>query len=506
MQADKPMKIVIVGGGSAGWMSAAFLSRVLQSRYEITLIESDEISTIGVGEATIPQIAAFNNILKIDEIDFIKKTQATFKLGIKFQNWRKLDHSYIHGFGKIGREWEHLRVHQYWLKLHLAGHPAAQDFRAMSINTVAPEQNKFMPAKLEMKESPLSEIVYAYHLDAGLYARYLRGYSEERGVKRLEGKVIDVELRGIDGFIESIKMESGAIIDGDFFIDCSGFRGLLIEQALKTGYEDWSNWLFADRAIAVPCSSDKGFWPYTLSKAHSAGWQWKIPLQHRTGNGHVYSSGFMKDDEAQEILLNNLEGRPLADPLKIRFTVGKRKNLWNKNCLAIGLSGGFLEPIESTGLHMIQAALWRLIKFFPDKTFSQVNIDEFNRLTNFDFERIRDFIVLHYKANEREDSEFWRHCRNAPIPDTLQEKIDIFKANGRVNRERDELFAEESWIQVFLGQGIIPKNYDPLVDLKTPDEIEDFIKSTQNVIAKCVDTMPDHGKFIDKMCKADPIY
>ena len=505
MNANEPMKIVIVGGGSAGWMSAAFLARVLQEQYSIRLVESDDISTIGVGEATIPAIGTFNQILKIDETDFIKNTQATFKLGIKFQDWRALGHTYMHGFGKIGREWEHLRVHQYWLKMHLAGNPKAMDFRKMSINTLAPDQNKFMPANIKMKESPLSEIVYAYHLDAGLYARYLRGYSEARGVKRTEGKVVDVKLRSTDGFVEHIKMESGEIIEGDFFIDCSGFRGLIIEQAMKTGYEDWSNWLFADSAIAVPCSSDKGFPPYTLSRAHTSGWQWKIPLQHRTGNGHVYSSQFIDDDSALKTLMDNLEGRPLADPLKLKFTVGKRKNLWNKNCLAVGLSGGFLEPIESTGLHMIQAAMLRLIRFFPDKNFNQANIDEFNRLTNFDFERIRDFIVLHYKANERDDSEFWRHCRNAAIPDSLQNKIDIFTANGRINREGEELFAEESWIQVFLGQGIIPKNYDPLVDRKSEEEVEEFINNTQTVIQKCVDTMPNHYKFIEKYCKADPV-
>lgn len=503
MNTNQPMKIVIVGGGSAGWMSAAFLSRVLREQYDIRLVESDDISTIGVGEATIPAIGTFNQILKINEADFIKKTQATFKLGIKFQDWKSLGSSYIHGFGKIGREWEHLRVHQYWLKMYLAGE--VSDFRSMAINTVAPEQNKFMPANVNMKESPLSEIVHAYHLDAGLYAKYLRGYSEERGVKRTEGKVVDVKLRSEDGFVEHIKLESGEIITGDLFIDCSGFRGLIIEQAMKTGYEDWSQWLFADSAIAVPCVSDKSFPPYTLSTALKSGWQWKIPLQHRTGNGHVYSSQFIDHKEAEEILLNNLEGAPLAEPNRLRFTVGKRKNLWNKNCVAVGLSGGFLEPIESTGLHMIQAAMLRLIRFFPDKGFNQSNIDEFNRLTNFDFERIRDFIVLHYKATTRDDSPFWRHCRDAAIPDSLQNKIDIFKANGRVNREGEELFAEESWIQVFLGQGIIPTNYDPLVDLKSEKEIREFIENTGTVIQKCVATMPAHKDFIEKYCKADPI-
>lgn len=503
MENQKAFKIVIVGGGTAGYMASALLTRLGHKNFEICLVESDEISTIGVGEATIPAIKTFNQILSIDETEFIKATQGTFKLGIKFQDWYKKGEAYIHGFGKIGRDWDFLRMHQYWLKYHLQGeYPNFGDF---SINTVAPDAYKFMRSDPKMKESPLSEIAYAFHFDAGLYAKFLRAYSEARGLKRIEGKVVKVNQNSENGFITSIDLEHGLNIEGDLFIDCTGFRGLLIEQTLKTGYEDWGRWLKVDRAIAVPCNSKGDMPPYTLSTALSSGWRWKIPLQHRTGNGHVYSSKYIDDNEAEQILLDGLEGEARANPLKLRFTLGKRKQLWNKNCVAIGLSGGFLEPLESTGLYMIQSAVVRLIRLFPDKGFDQANIDEFNRQASFEFERIRDFIILHYKATERDDSEFWRDVKALEIPDSLQNKIDVFAANGRIFRENDELFAEESWIQVFLGQGIIPKSYDPMVDIKTDNEVREYLNNAQKVIKKCVDFMPTQKDFIEKYCKAPKI-
>lgn len=503
MDDNSVFRVVILGGGTAGWMTAAMISRLVNSHIAITLVESEEISTIGVGEATIPAIKTFNSILKIDEDEFIRATQGTFKLGIKFEDWLRKGHSYIHGFGRIGRDWEFLRLHQYWLKFYLRG--GYHELGAYSINTVAPEQNKFMRPDTKMENSPLSEIAYAYHFDAGLYAKFLRGFSEKLGVTRIEGKVVKVHQNPENGFIKSLELMGGKIIDGDLFIDCTGFRGMLIEETLNAGYENWGKWLKVDRAIAVPCESKGEFPPYTLSKALDCGWQWRIPLQHRTGNGHVYSSQYIDDDKAEEILLSSLEGEPRANPLRLKFTLGRRNKLWDKNCVAIGLSGGFLEPLESTGLFMIQSAVVRLIRLFPDKGFNNANIDEFNRQASFEFERIRDFIVLHYMATERKDTEFWRDIHKLPIPDTLQHKIDLFRANGRVFRENDELFAEESWIQVFLGQGIIPQNYDPMVDIKSESEIEGFLENTRTVIGKCVNVMPSQKEFIDKFCKAPMI-
>lgn len=492
--------ILIVGGGSAGWMTAALLSHLFQGLYRIQLIESEEIATIGVGEATIPAIKKFNDLLKLDEAEFMRTTQGTFKLAIQFNDWLRPGSSYFHGFGVIGQDWEWLRCHHYWLKLNQLGE--ASDFANYSINTAAALQNKFVRSHPNMPESPLAHIAHAFHFDAGLYAQFLRRYSEARGVTRTEGKIVDVTLRPEDGFIESVKMENGAVIAADFFIDCSGFRGLLIEQALKTGYDDWTRWLPCDRALAVPCARSENFTPYTKSTARPAGWQWRIPLQHRTGNGHVYSSAFMDEAEAEKILLANLDGAQLAEPNRIRFTAGKRKKLWNKNCVAIGLASGFVEPLESTALFMIQSSVVRLIRLFPDSGIDPANVAEFNRQSDFEYERIRDFIILHYKATERDDTPFWRHCRTMEIPATLQRKMDLFRANGRIFREDDELFSEESWIQVLLGQGVLPRGYDPLVDLKSTPQIVQFMSNIENTIAKCVAVMPTHEAFVDKFCDA----
>jgi len=492
--------ILIVGGGSAGWMTAALLANLCQGLYKIRLVESEEIGAIGVGEATIPAIKKFNELLKLDEAEFMRTTQGTFKLGIQFNDWLRQGSSYIHGFGVIGQDWEWLRCHHYWLKLRQLGE--ASDFAAYSINTAAALENKFVRAQPNMGKSPLSHIAHAFHFDAGLYAQFLRRYSVARGVARTEGKVVDVKLRGEDGFIESVTMESGEVIGADFFIDCTGFRGLLIEQAMKTGFEDWSHWLPCDRALAVPCARSADFTPYTKSTAQPAGWQWRIPLQHRTGNGHVYASRFMDEDEAERILLANLDGEQLAAPNRIRFTAGKRKRIWNKNCVAIGLASGFLEPLESTSLFLIQSAAVRLMRLFPDAGIDPANVAEFNRQTDFEYERIRDFIILHYKATERDDTPFWRYCRDMEIPDTLERKMALFRANGRIFREDDELFSEESWIQVFIGQNVMPRSYDPLVDLKSAAQIVQFMGNIESTIAKCVAVMPTHAEFVEKFCDA----
>ncbi|MCV0415901.1 MAG: tryptophan 7-halogenase [Brevundimonas sp.] len=495
-------RILIVGGGSAGWMTAALFSKLFRGRYDITLVESDAIGTIGVGEATIPAIRKFNELIGLDENDFIRRTQGSFKLGIQFVDWLRKGDRYMHAFGVIGRDLGWLRCHQYWLKMRESG--GAGDLGAYSINAAAALENRFMRPDPKMRSSPLGQITYAFQFDAGLYARYLRQMSEAAGVVRREGKVCAVQLRAEDGFVESVTLEDGEVIAADLFVDCSGFRGLIIEEAMKTGYEAWTQWLPCDRAIAVPCARTEPFTPYTRATARDAGWQWRIPLQHRTGNGHVFSSRHMDEAEAERVLLANLDGAQLAEPNRIRFVTGKRRRIWNRNCVAVGLAAGFLEPLESTSLHLIQSSLIRLVRLMPDAGFDPANIAEFNRQTDFEYERVRDFIILHYKATERDDTPFWRHCRDMPVPDTLQRKIDLFRANGRVFREDDELFTEESWIQVFLGQGITPRHPDPLVDVTDEAAIDRYLGDIRSVVGKCVARMPPHADYVARIAQAPP--
>lgn len=500
MSDNRIKKVVIVGGGTAGWMTAAAIAKVLGKNYcQVNLIESEEIGIVGVGEATIPQIQLFNKLLGLDEDEFVRKTQGTFKLGIQFVNWTHIGHKYIHAFGDMGKDMEAIQFYHYWLKMSQLGE--AEELGAYTISGVASDNGKFM-RPFDAGNSPLSNIAYAFHFDAGLYARFLREYSEARGVLRTEGKVVNTILRTDDGFIEAVQLESGERVEADFFIDCSGFRGLLIEQALKTGYEDWSNWLPCDRAWAVPCESVGDPIPYTRSTAHAAGWQWRIPLQHRIGNGHVFASKFMSEDEARSILLNNLDGKPLAEPRLLKFVTGKRKKFWNKNCLAVGLASGFMEPLESTSIHLVQSTIARLMSFFPNKNFDQEDIDEFNRQADFEVEKIRDFLILHYHATERNDSEFWNYCRTMSIPDALAQKIEQFKKNGRIYRNSTEMFNDLSWLEVMHGQGIRPRAYHPLVDRMTKEEIAQRLDSVKRVIDKSVDYMPTHAQFIAEHCKA----
>lgn len=494
-------RILIAGGGSSGWMTAALFARLFQGLYDVVLVESAEIGTIGVGEATIPAIKKYNELLGLDENEFITRTQGTFKLGIQFNGWLNGQDSYIHGFGVIGQDWEWLRMHHYWLKAHELGR--AGDFADYSINTAAALKNKFLRSQPNMADSPLAHIAHAFQFDAALFAKFLSGYAQDRGVRRREGKIVDVTLRPDDGFIQSVTMADGEVIEADLFIDCSGFRGLFINQALGVEFEDWSHWLPCNRAIAVPCERSEDFTPYTRSTAHGAGWQWRIPLQHRTGNGHVFSTRFMDDAEAEKILLANIDGKPLADPFKVDFKAGKRRQLWHKNCVAVGLAGGFLEPLESTSLHLVQSGIIRLVRLLPDGGFNPANVAEFNRQSDFEYERIRDFIILHYKATTRADTPFWDYCRTMELPETLQRKIDLWMANGRIFREDEELFSEESWIQVFLGQGMIPRGYDPLVQIKSDVQIAQFLGNIQSVIGKCVDVMPSHADYVAKTCPAN---
>jgi tryptophan halogenase len=492
--------IVIVGGGTSGWMTAAALCKVLQGKYKIVLVESEDIGTVGVGEATIPMIRRFNQVLEIDEHEFMRETQGTFKLGIEFVNWGQLGERYMHGFGVFGQDLWTVGFDQYWQRLHQQG--KALDLEAYSINRMAALANKFMPAQHDLGNSPLADIVHAFHFDASLYAKYLRRYSEARGVQRVEGRIVDVLLRAGNGHVDSLLMEDGTRVAGDLFVDCSGFRGLLIEETLKTGYEDWTHWLPCDRAVAVPCESAPELLPYTRSTARQAGWQWRIPLQHRIGNGHVFCSQHLSEDEATAVLMANLDGPALAEPRTLRFATGMRKKAWNRNVVAIGLAGGFMEPLESTSIHLVQTAIARLITFFPDQGFSALDIDEFNRQSRFEFERIRDFIILHYHLNQREDSAFWRQCREMPIPETLQQKINLYRSRGRIVRENNELFSEVGWLQVMHGQGLRAMGHHPLASLLSEQEVAEYLGNVSGVIGKCLQVMPRHADYIAEHCAA----
>ena len=502
MQSGNIRSIVIVGGGTAGWMTAAAFARFLKNDYcTITLIESEEIGTVGVGESTIPQIRIFNRMLALDEDEFVSKTQATFKLGIEFRDWRRIGHSYVHPFGPFGLDMEGLSFHAFFLKLHLRDE--APDFEDYSLQALAGRAEKFM-RPINAGNSPLSQIAYAFQFDAALYAKFLRGYAEARGVVRREGKIVKVNRRGEDGFIDSVTMADGEDVAGDLFVDCSGFRGLLIEQTLNAGYDDWSHWLPCDRALAVPCESGPSFAPMTRASARPAGWQWRIPLQHRVGNGHVYCSRYMSDDEATAILLSSLEGPALAEPRPLRFIAGRRKKSWVKNCVALGLAAGFMEPLESQSIHLVQSGIANFMAMFPDRGFEQAEIDRYNRVTRFEWERIRDFLVLHYNATEREDSAFWNYCRTMSIPDYLADKIALFKSRGRIFRENLELFNDTSWFAVMMGQGIQPSGYDPLVDVFSPEEVRTRLASIRSTIATSVETMGQHRDFIARNCAAAP--
>jgi len=488
--------IVIVGGGTAGWMAAAALARFLGPAASIRLIESDEIGTVGVGEATIPQIRLFNEGLGIDENDFLRATAGTFKLGIEFADWLRPGHRYLHAFGSIGRPLGLIPFHHYWLRHRAEG--GVDDLWAFSASAEAARQNRF--ARPEDRPGRLqSGVNYAFHFDAWLYAAYLRRYSEARGVRRIEGRIVEVALRGGDGFIEAVTLGSGERVEGDLFIDCSGFRGLLIEQALETGYEDWSRWLPCNRALAVPCASAESLTPFTRSTARPAGWQWRIPLQHRIGNGYVYCSDFVSDDEAAATLLANLDGEPLAAPRPLRFVTGKRRKAWNRNCIALGLAAGFMEPLESTSIHLVQAGIARLLQLLPRGEVTEAETAEFNRQTDVEWQAIRDFIILHYKANQREGA-FWTQCREMKVPDTLAHKIELFRAGGRIFRIDEELFTEPGWLQVMVGQGIVPGSYHPLADQLSAPQMAEFLELGRKHVAHVVSAMPRHEDFIARHC------
>ena len=485
---------MIVGGGTAGWMAAAVFARALGREVEIELVESDQIGTVGVGEATIPQIRLLLGLLGIDERDFLSNVQGSIKLGIRFNDWGRPGDSYLHAFGAIGRPLGMLDYYHYWLRARQAG--IASNLWSTSLNAATADLDRFDDFE-SFGDTGLSGLVRAYHFDAGLVAQYLRRYAEPLGVRRTEGLIVDASLDAEAGTIRSVKLDGGKDIAGDLFVDCSGFRGLLIEEALGTGYEDWTHWLPSDRAVAVPCASVDPLTPYTQATARTAGWQWRIPLQHRTGNGHVYSSAYLSDDEATATLLENLDGEALAEPRLLRFTTGRRRKVLNRNCLALGLASGFLEPLESTSIHLVQSFLDRFLKLFPGGTFAPELVDEYNRRTAYEFERVRDFIILHYHANERTDSPFWVDRREMAVPDTLTDKIALFRATGRLVEDAEDLFKNVAWLQVLIGQHVEPLDYHPMADLLTDGQLRGFVDNLESLVAGQAGRFPTHRAWIE---------
>ena len=486
-------RVVIAGGGTAGWMVAAALSKTMGKLLDICLIESDEIGTVGVGEATIPTLVTFHRLLEINEQEFMAATQATFKLGIAFEHWRDVDQHYIHSFGVTGKDHWTAGFQHFWMRgreRQLAG-----DYGDYCLELKAAEQSRFA-------HLPRGGMNYAFHLDAGLYARFLRRFSEGFGVRRVEGKIVEVTSDRTSGFIRSLRLENGREIEGDLFIDCSGFRGLLIEKTLGVEFEDWSHWLPCDSAVAVQTASVGDAIPYTRSIAHQAGWQWRIPLQHRVGNGLVYCSRYLSDEDAPQRLLERVEGEVLTKPRVIKFRPGQRGQTWHKNCVAIGLSSGFIEPLESTSIHLIQRGIVRLMQMFPAAGICQSDVDEYNRQTQDEIEHIRDFIILHYHVTQRADSEFWRGCRSMAIPESLRHRIDLFAETGRVFRTANELFAENSWIQVMLGQGLLPRQHHPVANLMSDGELSAFLDGIKRTVDSTVRQLPSHQRYVDTYCKA----
>jgi tryptophan halogenase len=490
-------KVVVVGGGTAGWMSAALLKRVLRDTIDIELVESEDIGIVGVGEATIPPIQLLNTVLGLDEREFLRETKASIKLAIRFENWRVQGEQYYHTFGAPGRSQAFCHFHHFWTRAQQLGHET--NLWDYDLNYLCAEAGRF--AKLQVND-PVWEMQYAYHFDASLYGQYLRKYSERLGVKRTEGMIEEVNVNPESGFVETLKLKDGTELSGDFFVDCSGTRGLLISQALETEYEDWGHWLLCDRAMAVPSERFDTTSPFTRSIAHSAGWQWRIPLQHRNGNGLVYSSEHYSDDQAADILLNNLESEALGDPKIIPFRTGRTKRQWNKNVVAVGLSSGFLEPLESTSIHLIQSAIVRLITFFPHAGVTDELMEEYNRQSRLEFEYIRDFIILHYHLTERDDSDFWRYTRDMNVPDRIKEKTDLFRATGTLVKENFDIFLESSWLQVMLGQGIMPQDYHPLADSLSEEQLLEKLKNTRETKLQPMEKIPAHDEFLEMFCKA----
>ncbi len=498
-------RIVIVGGGTAGWMAAALLSKSLGTRHHsITLVESDEIGTVGVGEATIPMIILFNDILGLNEDDFVRETKATFKLGIQFINWRQVGQSYFHPFGTYGVDMDGIHFTHFWQRFARTGAPT--EYGRFNLETMAAAEGRFTRTPQAESNSALPRLNYAFQFDAGLYAAFLRRYAEARGAVRTEGRVVDVSQDAQTGFVTGITLSDGRRVEGDLFLDCSGFGGLLIEKALNSGYEDWSQWLPCDRAVAVPC--DRAVMangqpvpttPYTQATAQEAGWQWRIPLQHRVGNGYVFSSAHVSEDEATRKLLSRLEGPPQRDPKVLRFTTGHRRSLWSKNVVAIGLSGGFLEPLESTSIHLIQVGLTKLVSYFPRDGFDQHVTDQYNREVLADYTNVKDFLIAHYHVTERSDTSFWQYCKHMSVPDSLAARLEIFRHTGQANVTPVELFREASWFAVLTGQGLFPTSYHPVADTISEEELKSRLSRIRTNIQTRVHSLSSHDAFLARI-------
>ena len=492
--------VVIVGGGTAGWITAAAMAKLLPSSITITLIESEAIGTVGVGEATIPQIRRLNGMLGLDEDEFVRETRASFKLGIEFSDWGRIGERYIHTFGDPGINLASLHFHHYWLRACAEG--SASSLWDFSLHHRAAYANKF--GRMErVGNTSMTGLAYAFHFDAGLYAAYLRRFAEAAGVNRVEGRISASHLNSETGFIESVQLANGEQVAGDLFIDCSGFRGLLIDGALGIDYIDWSKWLPCNRALAVPSQKTEPLLPYTKAMAREAGWQWRIPLQHRTGNGHVFCDSFIDEARAAEILVSNLDGAPLSDPKPLRFTTGRREQFWAKNCVSIGLSSGFLEPLESTSIHLIQSNVSRLIELFPTRRFEPANIAEYNRRVGHEYELVRDFLILHYHRTDRDDTEFWRYCANMDVPDSLKAKMDLFAGGGLLHTEPEDLFRESSWAQVMIGQGLMPEAYHAMANRLSSEQLSRFLSDTGSIVERATAQLPEHADFLRSHCKAD---
>jgi len=499
MQPNPIRKIVIVGGGTAGWMTAAPLALRLGRSAEIVLVESPDIGTIGVGEATLPTIRFYNMALQLDHADFIRKTQASFKLGIEFKDWGHVGNRFFHGFGDFGPSLNGIAPHHYWMRLARTFDqmPAMENW---SVSSIMARENKFM-LPTDAQPGVTDGFSFGYHFDAGLYAAYLRDYAMARGAKRVEGTINGVDQHPETGFVTALRLADGRTIDGDLFIDCSGFRGLLIEGALKAGYEDWSERLPCNSALAVPCARVEPLTPYTRSTAKGAGWLWRIPLQHRTGNGHVYSNAFTTDDQARQDLLDGLDGKALDEPRQLRFVTGKRKKSWVKNVVAIGLSAGFVEPLESTSISLIETGVGTLLELWPDLDFRPELAAEYNRKIGSRYESIRDFIIMHYKLTKRDDTEFWRYCANMTIPDSLAHQIELFRETGRITILDPDSFGQPSFVSMLTGLGVDPKRYDPFVDTVDMRELHGHFAGLRDLIAQTVARMPAHGAYLEKVAK-----
>ncbi|MBE8716126.1 tryptophan halogenase family protein [Cellvibrio polysaccharolyticus] len=501
MTAKGITRVVIVGGGTAGWMAAAALSKFLGKTLDISLIESDDIGTVGVGEATVPPLIDFHRLLGINEPDFMAVTQATIKLGISFENWKEQGDKYIHAFGNTGKDHWAAGFWHCWLKGLRTG--VSDNYGDYNVEHLAARAGKFAILP-KSRDGYNYQVNYAYHFDAALYAKFLRKLAENNNVTRIEGKITGVVTGTDNGFIESVTLASGQIIAGELFIDCSGFRGLLIEQTLHTGYEDWSHWLPCDSAVAVQTTLVKSPVPYTRAIARDFGWQWRIPLQHREGTGLVYCSRYLSDEDAKKTLLRNVDGEPFFEPRVIKFRPGQRLKHWNKNCVALGLASGFIEPLESTSIHLIQQGILRLVRLFPSGGVRQSDIDTFNAQTKIETDNVRDFIILHYHATQRTDTPFWRYCRNMTVPDSLAKKLELFRQSGKIFRVPGEFFGENSWVQVLLGQGVVPQHYHQIVDIMSDDELAEFLSSVKLSAQRLVEQLPSHQDFLERYCKAKP--